>query len=198
VDGGVTAGVPAVVFLGTSLTAGLGIDPDSAFPALIQGKIDSMGWPFRVVNGGVIGETSAGGLRRLPLLLNQPVAAIVVELGANDGLRGLGIDQLIANLDSIIRLTVDRYPMAEVIIAGMEAPPDLGLRYTTQFRDVFAEVAARHDASRIPFVLEGVAGVRALNQSDGIHPTVEGHAIVAETVWQTLEPVLRRLVTANP
>ncbi len=197
VDTSVTAGPPAVVFLGTSLTAGLGVDPDSAFPALIQERIDSRGWPFRVVNGGVSGETSAGGLRRLPWLLNQPVAAVVIELGANDGLRGLDIDQLTTNLDSIIRLTAAKHPRAEVVIAGMRAPPDLGPRYTSRFRAVFIDVAARHDAARIPFLLEGVAGVSALNQSDGIHPTVEGHAILAETVWQTLEPVLRRLGSAE-
>lgn len=185
---------PVVLFLGTSLTAGLGVDPDAAFPALVQAKIDSLGWEFAVANRGVSGETSAGGLRRLPWLLRQPIAVLVLELGANDALRGLDIEQLEINLDSIVVSTRATYPDVRVVIAGMWAPPDLGKRYSTEFRLVFEKLASRHDAALIPFLLEGVGGVAALNQADGIHPTAEGHAVIAETVWRTVEPVLRSLV----
>jgi acyl-CoA thioesterase-1 len=185
---------PVVLFLGTSLTAGLGVDPDAAFPALVQAKIDSLGWAFAVANMGVSGETSAGGLRLLPWLLRRPIAVLVLELGANDGLRGLDVEQLESNLDSIVVSTRRAYPDVRVVIAGMQAPPDLGRRYSTEFRLVYERLAARHDAALIPFLLEDVGGVPALNQEDGIHPTVEGHAIIAETVWRTVEPVLRSLV----
>lgn len=185
---------PVVLFLGTSLTAGLGVDAEAAFPALVQTKIDSLGWAFTVANGGVSGETSAGGVRRLPWVLRQPIAVLVLELGANDGLRGLDIAQLERNLDSIIVSTRATFPDVRIVIAGMQAPPDLGTRYSTEFRSVFVRLAGRHDAALIPFVLEDVGGVTALNQADGIHPTAEGHAVIAETVWQTLEPVLRALV----
>jgi len=185
---------PVVLFLGTSLTAGLGVDPAAAFPALVQAKIDSLGWALAVANMGVSGETSAGGLRSLPWLLQQPIAVLVLELGANDGLRGLDVEQLESNLDSIIVSTRRAYPDVRVVIAGMQAPPDLGRRYSTEFRLVFERLAARHDAALIPFLLEGVGGVTALNQADGVHPTANGHAVIAETVWRTLEPVLRSLV----
>lgn len=185
---------PVVLFLGTSLTAGLGVDPEAAFPALVQARIDSLEWAFAVENMGVSGETSAGGVRRLPWLLRQPIAVLVLELGANDGLRGLDIDQLESNLDSIVVSTRATYPDVRVVIAGMQAPPDLGRRYSTEFRLVFERLAMRHDAALVPFLLEGVGGVAALNQEDGIHPTAEGHAEIAETVWRTLEPVLRDLV----
>ncbi len=188
----VTTG-PAVVFLGTSLTAGLGVDPDSAFPALLQSKIDSAGWVFRVVNAGVSGETSAGGLRRVDWLLRDSVAVMVLELGANDGLRGLGIEQLTDNLDEIVRRTRAAHPDARVIIAGMQAPPDLGPRYTVEFRDAFAVLAERHGTVLIPFLLEGVGGEPSMNQEDGIHPTVAGHVVIAETVWRALAPVLREV-----
>ncbi len=185
---------PVVLFLGTSLTAGLGVDPEAAFPALVQARIDSLEWAVTVENMGVSGETSAGGVRSLPWLLRQPIAVLVLELGANDGLRGLDIDQLEINLDSIVVSTRATYPDVRVVIAGMQAPPDLGQRYATEFRLVFERLSMRHDAALVPFLLEGVGGVAALNQEDGIHPTAEGHAVIAETVWRTLEPVLRDLV----
>jgi acyl-CoA thioesterase-1 len=147
------------------------------------------------VNAGVSGATSAGGLRQIEWLLRQPVAVLVLELGANDGLRGLGVDQLAVNLDSIVTLTRTSHPNVRIVVAGMQAPPDLGSRYTAEFRQVFERLAARHDAALIPFLLEGVGGVIALNQEDGIHPTAEGHAVIAETVWRTLEPVLREVRT---
>jgi acyl-CoA thioesterase I len=180
-----------VLFLGTSLTAGYGIGEQAAFPALIQQKIDSAGLPFRVSNAGISGETSAGGLRRIDWSLQQPVDVLVLELGANDGLRGLPVEQLRSNLDQILRRARARYPDIGLVLIGMEAPPNLGARYTTEFRSVFVELARRYDAALVPFLLEGVAAQPALNLEDGIHPNPEGHRIVAESVWGVLEPLLR-------
>ena len=184
--------VPAVVFLGTSLTAGYGLDEDQAYPALIQQRIDSLGLPVRVVNAGVSGETSAGGLRRIDWLLRQPVAVLVLELGANDGLRGQDVDAMRANLQAIIDRTRAAHPDVAIVIAGMESPPNMGRVYTTAFRAVFPAIARANDATLIPFLLDGVAAVPDLNQADGIHPTAEGQRIVAENVWRTLGPVLER------
>jgi acyl-CoA thioesterase-1 len=181
---------PAIVFLGTSLTAGYGIGEDLAFPALIQQKLDSAGLRYRVVNAGVSGETSAGGLRRLEWLLREPVAVLVLELGANDGLRGQDVDSMEANLAAIIARTRAAYPDARIVIAGMQAPPNLGPRYAARFRDVFPHLARDHDAALIPFLLEGVAAVDTLNQADGIHPTARGHEVIAETVWPVLVRVM--------
>lgn len=180
-----------VLFLGTSLTAGYGVGEAAAFPALIQAKLDSAGLPYRVVNAGISGETSAGGLRRLDWSLQEPVAVLVLELGANDGLRGLPVDALRANLESIILRTRERYPEAAIVIAGMEAPPNLGDAYTTRFRRVYRDLAREHDAALVPFLLEGVAGNPSFNQADGIHPTVRGHERLAGNVWAVLEGVLR-------
>lgn len=182
-----------MLFLGTSLTAGYGLDASEAFPALIQSRIDSAGLRYRVVNGGEPGGTSAGGVRRVEWLLRQPVAVLVLELGANDGLRGQDIPAVGSNLQAIIDRTVNRYPTVRIVIAGMEAPPNLGTDYTTRFRRVFADVARVNNAVLIPFLLEGVAGVTELNQADGIHPTAAGHARIAETVWGAIEPVLVQL-----
>jgi acyl-CoA thioesterase-1 len=180
-----------VLFLGTSLTAGYGVGVEHAFPALVQHKLDSAGYPFRVVNAGLSGETSAGGLRRLEWSLQQPIDVLVLELGANDGLRGLPVRQLRANLDSIIAVTRRRYPDAAVIIAGMQAPPNLGAAYTTSFRATYRDLADKYDARLVPFLLEGVAAMPELNQEDGIHPNHAGHEVIAETIWQSLQPVLR-------
>jgi len=184
--------VPAVVFLGTSLTAGLGLDEDEAYPALIQQKIDSAGLPYRVINAGVSGETSAGGLRRIDWLLRQPIAVLVIELGANDGLRGQDVDSMRANIQRIIDSTKAAQPDARIVIAGMEAPPNMGRAFTDRFRRVFPELARANGAALIPFLLEGVAAVPELNQTDGIHPTAEGQRIVAENVWRILAPLLER------
>jgi acyl-CoA thioesterase-1 len=183
---------PVVLFLGTSLTAGQGVGEDEAFPALIQQKIDSAGLGFRVVNAGVSGETSAGGLRRLEWLLRQPIAVLVLELGANDGLRGQDVDSLEANLQTIVDRTTAADPGVTIVIAGMEAPPNMGRDFTARFRAVFPKLARANHAALIPFLLAGVGGVRALNQADGIHPTAEGHRIIAETAWRVLEPVLQQ------
>lgn len=184
-----------VLFLGTSLTEGHGLGNASrhAFPARVQERIDEAGLPFRVVNAGVGGDTSAGGLRRLEWLLRVPVRVLVIELGANDGLRGQDVDALRGNLLAVIDRTRARYPEVEIVLAGMRAPPNLGERYAGSFRAVFPGVAREANVILIPFLLEGVGGVRELNQADGIHPSVEGHEIIAGTVWASLEPVLRRL-----
>lgn len=185
-----------VLFLGTSLTAGYGLGAEFAYPAVIQAKIDTAGLPFRVVNAGLSGETSAGGLSRLEWSLQEPVSVLVVELGANDGLRGLSVDAMRRNLETIIRRTRERYPDAGIVIAGMEAPPNMGPEYTASFREVYPELARDHGAALVPFLLEGVAGDPALNQDDRIHPTAEGQRRVADNVWRALEPLLRARAAA--
>lgn len=185
---------PRVVFLGTSLTAGFGLaGPRESYVARLDAMGDSAGLPFQAVNAGVSGETSAGGLRRLDWVLREPLDVLVLELGANDGLRGHDPESLRSNLTQIIRRTRTRYPGTPVILAGMEAPRNLGDRYTSAFRQVFSDVARESDATLVPFLLDGVAGVTELNQDDRIHPTAEGHRRVAETVWPYLEPVIRRV-----
>jgi acyl-CoA thioesterase-1 len=184
---------PVVLFFGTSLTAGLGLAPDEAYPALIQRKIEAAGLPFRAVNAGVSGETSADGLRRIGWLLQLPIRVLVLELGANDALRGLDLSAARRNLQQIIDSTRARYPDVRVVVAGMQAPPNLGPGYTREFQRLFVDLAGRNHAALIPFLLAGVAGRPALNQSDGIHPTAAGARIVAENVWRVLLPVLRGL-----
>jgi len=176
---------PLIVFLGTSLTAGLGLpDPALAYPALIQARLDSAGLAYRVLNAGVSGETSAAALRRIDWLMNQgPVAVLFVETGANDGLRGQDPDTLRANLTAILARARQQQPPPVLIVAGMEAPPNLGRDYAARFRAVFPAVAREQGATLLPFLLEGVAGVESLNQADGIHPTAEGQRRVAELVW---------------
>lgn len=179
---------PMIVFLGTSLTAGLGLpDASLAFPGLIQARLDSAGIAYRVVNAGVSGETSAAALRRVDWLLAQgPVAVLFVETGANDGLRGQDPDSLRANIDAIFARARQQVPPPALILAGMEAPPNLGQDYTNRFRAVFPEAARASGARLLPFLLEGVAGVERLNQADGIHPTVEGQREIANLVWEVL------------
>jgi acyl-CoA thioesterase-1 len=184
-------GRPVVVFLGTSLTAGLGLERDlDTYVSVLVQMADSAGKPFHAVNAGVSGDTSAGGLRRIDWLLRTPLDVLVIELGANDGLRGQDPNAMAENLTEIIRRTRDAYPAARFLVAGMEAPPNLGDRYTAAFRAVFAEVARAQGAALIPFLLDGVAGVPELNQDDRIHPTREGHRRVAGNVWPVLEAVL--------
>jgi acyl-CoA thioesterase-1 len=185
---------PVVVFLGTSLTAGLGLPrPEDTYVARLTELADSAGIPFVAVNSGVSGDTSAGGLRRLAWVLREPLDVLVVELGANDGLRGQDPEATAGNLRAILDRTRARYPDANVVLVGMEAPPNLGQDYTARFRAVFPTVAAEEGVGLVPFLLEGVAGVPALNQDDGIHPTAEGHRMMAQTVWPVLEPILRSL-----
>jgi acyl-CoA thioesterase I len=188
--GGTDAG--RVVFVGTSLTAGYGVGEEFAWPAVIQRKIAEEGLPFQVVNAGISGETSAGGLRRIDWTLQQPVDVLVVELGANDGLRGLDPDAMRANIDEILRRARQQHPDVALVLVGMEAPPNLGEAYTMRFRNVFRDLARRHDAALVPFLLDGVAAQPALNIEDGIHPNAEGHRAIAETAWRVIGPVLRQ------
>lgn len=187
---GVDDGRPVVLFLGNSLSAGAGIDESDAFPNLIRRRIDSLGWRFQVVNAGLSGETTSGGLRRIDWLLRRPVDVLVLELGGNDGLRGISVDVAEENLRSIIRKTRDAYPDVEIVLAGMQIPPNLGHEYTQRFREMYPRVAETEQTHLIPFLLEDVGGVDSLMQADGIHPTEPGHRIVAENVWETLRPVL--------
>jgi len=186
-----------IVFLGTSLTAGLGLDPSQAFPALIQRRLDRLRLPWRTVNAGVSGETSAGALRRVDWVLKDAPAILVLETGANDGLRGLDVDTTRANLEAIVRRARADVPGIRIVLAGMEALPNMGPRYTEQFRAAFREVASREHLELIPFLLAGVGGVDSLNQADGIHPNVAGERIVAATVWRALEPMLRSRAPAT-
>ena len=180
-----------IMFLGNSLSAGYGLNPALAFPALIQQKIDSLIWPFEVVNAGLSGETSAGGLRRIDWLLKRKIDVLVLELGGNDALRGIAIEVTRKNLQGIIDKTKRAYPQVKLVIAGMQAPPNLGASYTIQFRDLFPQLAKKNDAALIPFLLESVGGVPELNQADRIHPTAAGHRIIAETIWRVLRPILQ-------
>lgn len=182
---------PTIVFLGTSLTAGYGLDPDQAFPALIQRKLDSAGLDYRVVNAGVSGETSAGALQRIDWILRQPPAVLVLETGANDGLRGQNPDSTRANIQTVIDRIRERSPGTRILLAGMEAMPNLGAQYTSRFRAIYPELARRNDLILIPFLLYGVAGIDSLNQQDGIHPNEAGERIVAGNVWSILRGVLR-------
>lgn len=183
-----------VLVLGNSIAAGSGVDADEAFPARLQQKVDSLGWAVEVTNGGVSGETTAGGLRRLDWLLRRPVDVLIVELGGNDGLRGTDPAAIRDNLQAIIDEATERYPEIHILLAGMQLPPNLGPDYTERFRELYPELAQANDnVTLIPFVLEGVGGVDRLMQSDGIHPTADGQRIVAENVWEYLKPVLESM-----
>jgi acyl-CoA thioesterase-1 len=178
-----------VVVLGDSLTAGLGLDPGDAYPALLQRKLNDHGYSFEVVNAGVSGDTSADGLRRADWALDGDVQILILALGGNDGLRALPPAQMKENLQRII--TRARQRGIAVLLVGMEAPPNFGERYTTEFRAVFAELAAANHLVFIPFLLEGVAGVASLNQADGLHPTARGAERIADTVWPLLEKMIQ-------
>ena len=182
---------PRVIALGDSLTAGLGLLEQQAYPAMLQKKIDADGYEFEVVNAGVSGDTSAGGLRRLDWALEGDARVLIVALGANDGLRGLSVAEMKKNLAEIIEQARERKVV--VVLAGMEAPPNYGPEYTASFRQAFQDVAREQRVLFIPFLLAGVAGQAALNQGDGIHPTADGAAVVAETVWRVLRPVLDQM-----
>jgi acyl-CoA thioesterase-1 len=179
-----------IIFFGNSLTAGYGLSTTQAFPALIQMKIDSAGLPYKVVNAGVSGETSSGGNARVDWILKQKVDVFVLELGANDGLRGIPLAETRKSLQSIIDKVKAKYPDARLVLAGMQIPPNMGQQYTTEFRNIYPELATKNDMKLIPFLLDRVGGEASLNQGDGIHPTAEGHKIVAENVWQQLKEVL--------
>lgn len=191
-----TESKPRIVFLGDSLTAGLGLSPDASYPALLQRRLDDRGYRYEVVNAGVSGDTSAGGLRRLDWSLEGDVKILVVALGANDGLRGLSPQDMRANLSTMLDRA--REKGLTVILAGMEAPPNYGADYTRQFRDVYLELAKKYDVRFVPFLLEGVAGISGLNQPDGIHPNARGAQLIADLLWPVLEPVLARPAAVSP
>jgi acyl-CoA thioesterase-1 len=186
---------PLIVVLGDSLTAGLGLSPEEAYPAVLERQLRQEGFNYHVVNAGISGDTSAGGLSRVDLALEGDVRVLVVALGGNDGLRGLPVTQLKSNLSRIIERAQGRG--IKVVLAGMEAPTNWGDMYTRGFRDVYSSLAKQYDVPLVPFLLEGVAMVPHLNQRDGIHPTAEGDRIVAETVWKVLKPVVERLPATN-
>ena len=188
----VTSGKKTVLFFGNSLSAGYGVEPTQAFPALVGEKIDSAGLNYKVVNAGLSGETTAGGKSRIGWVLRQPVDVFVLELGGNDGLRGIELKATRQNLQAIIDTVRQKNPQTQIVIAGMQIPPNMGAAYTAEFRAIFKELADKNRAILIPFLLENVGGIPGLNQADGIHPTPKGHRIVANTVWKILEPVLRR------
>src|SRR5688572_25012989 len=185
------AAQPRIVFLGDSLTAGYGLAKEESVPSLIQGRVRAEGYPYEVVNAGVSGDTSAGGLSRLEWSLEGDVKLLVIELGANDGLRGLPVAAMKDNLDRIIARAKARGIM--VVLTGMEAPPNYGAAYTAEFRQAFRDLADEHDVAFVPFFLEGVAGIPTLNQGDGIHPNAEGARIVERSIWQAIEPILADL-----
>lgn len=178
-----------IVFFGNSLTAAYQLSPEQGFPALIQEKIDSLGLPYTCVNAGLSGETTADGVARIDWILQQPVDIFVLELGGNDALRGLPLAESKKNLQAIIDKVKAKYPDCKIVVAGMMAPPNLG-SYAKDFQKIFPEIAKKNNAALIPFLLEGVGGDPKLNLPDGIHPTAEGHKILAETVWKTLKPLL--------
>lgn len=179
-----------ILFFGTSLTAGYGLEQGEAYPELLQKKLDSLKLPYKAINGGLSGETSAAGKNRIDWLLKQPIAVFVLELGANDGLRGIAVNETTANLQTIIDKVKKKYPQAKMILTGMEVPPNMGAKYASDFRNMFKTLAAKNEMVFLPFLLEGVAGIPKLNQNDGIHPTAEGQKILAENVWTKLKGVL--------
>lgn len=188
-----------MVILGDSITAGHGLDPREAYPALLQAKIDAAGLPYTVANAGVSGDTSAGGLRRVAWALGKGGAEVlVVALGGNDGLRGIPPEQTRANLAGIIDQARAAHPAIKIVIAGMRMPDNMGGDFTTRFQAVFPEIAAEKKTALVPFLLEGVGGVESLNQADRIHPTAAGQARIAETVWKVMEPALTEPSGTDP
>ena len=179
-----------IIFFGNSLTAGYGVEPTEAFPALIQEKIDSLSLPYKVVNAGLSGETTSGGKNRVSWILKNRCDVFVLELGANDGLRGIPVTETAKNLQVIIDQVKAKNPQVKLVLTGMEVPPNMGGKYASDFHDVFPALAKKNKMAFVPFLLEDVAGITNLNQSDGIHPTVEGHKILAENVWEVLEQIL--------
>lgn len=179
-----------ILFYGDSLTAGYGLSPEEAFPALVEKKLNQDEKKVRVVNAGLSGETSAGGLTRLDWVIRQHIDVFVLELGANDGLRGLPLEQTQKNLQQIIDRVKAKFPNVKIVIAGMMVPPNMGPEYTTKFRKIFPDLAKKNNATLIPFLLQDVAGNERLNIEDGIHPNPEGHKIVAENVVKVIAPLI--------
>ena len=184
---------PVVLFFGTSLTAGLGLDPEQAFPALIEKKAAAEGLPIKVVNAGLSGETTAGAARRIDWVLRTPVDMVVIEEGANDALRGLSPSAARANLERVIAVVRQKQPAAKIVLVQMEAPPNLGPAYARSFRTIYSDIAKKEGIPLLPFLLEGVAGIPRLNQPDGLHPNLAGERIVADNLWRALKPILDSL-----
>lgn len=180
-----------ILFFGNSLTAGYGLDPAESFPSLIQEKLDSLHLPFKVINAGVSGETTSGGVGRIDWILQQPVDIFVLELGANDGLRGIPLNVTQKNLQTIIDKVKSKYSSAKIVLAGMQIPPNMGPEYTTKFKKIYPELASLNNIKLIPFLLDGVGGNPELNQQDGIHPNETGEKIVAENVWKVLRELCK-------
>ncbi|WP_047546140.1 arylesterase [Psychroserpens sp. Hel_I_66] len=181
-----------ILCFGDSITAGYGLDDtDDAYPALLQEKIDALGLNYTVINSGLSGETTAGGKSRIDWILKQDIAIFLLELGANDGLRGVALSETRANLQAIIDVVKQKSEDTKIILAGMQLPPNMGQDYTTEFKDMYSELAEKNDLEFIPFILKDVGGIAELNQNDGIHPTEKGHKIVANTVWEVLGPLVR-------
>jgi acyl-CoA thioesterase-1 len=190
-DSTATATKKTILFFGNSLSAGYGLDdPRQAFAGLVLSRLDSLGLPWTVVNAGVSGETTAGGEGRIDWILKQPVDIFVLELGGNDGLRGIPVTETRENLQTIIDKVRSAYPNVKIVLAGMMVPPNMGPDYGKEFEKIYPELAAKNKVTLIPFLLEGVGGEPSLNLPDGIHPTPEGHRIVMETVWKALQPLL--------
>ncbi len=183
-------GEKVILFFGNSLTAGYGLDTQEAFPALIQNRLDSLGFAYTVVNSGLSGETTSGGKNRLDWVLNQKIDVFVLELGANDGLRGIPLKETRNNLQEIIDAVRAKNENTQIILAGMQIPPNMGKAYTSEFKTIFPELAEKNNITLIPFLLDGVAGNPSLNQTDGIHPTLEGQKIVANNVWSVLQEMV--------
>ena len=179
-----------ILFYGDSLTAGYGLSTDQAFPAIVQRKIKEKGYNYEVINAGLSGETSAGGLSRIKWVLKKPVDIFVLELGANDGLRGLPLEQTEKNLQQIINVVKEANPSVKIVIAGMMVPPNMGQEYSAAFQQLFKDLSKKNNSLLIPFLLEGVAGDKDLNLNDGIHPNSKGHIIVADNVWGVIKPLL--------
>jgi acyl-CoA thioesterase-1 len=187
-----TTGSKVILFFGNSLTAGYGLDIQEAFPALLQQRIDSLNLPFTVINSGVSGETTTGGKNRLNWVLEQKIDIFVLELGANDGLRGIPLQETRKNLQEIIDAVRSKNPETKIVLAGMQIPPNMGNAYTSEFRNIYPDLAKKNETYLIPFLLKDVAGIPELNQDDGIHPTAEGEKIVADNVWDVLKEVLQK------
>jgi acyl-CoA thioesterase-1 len=184
---------PVVLFFGTSLTAGLGLDPEQAYPSLIEKKAQAEGIPIKVVNAGLSGETTAGALRRIDWVLRTPTDLVVIEAGANDALRGLSPEDARANLEQLIAAVRAKQPGTKIALIQMEAPPNYGVAYTRSFRAIYSDVAAKEKVALLPFLLDGVAGIPRLNQPDGVHPNLTGERIVADNVWKALKPEVAKL-----
>lgn len=186
-----TSSTKTILVFGDSLTAGYGLDDQSeSYPSVLQTKIDSAKLPYTIVNGGLSGETSAGGKSRIDWLLKQPVDVFVLELGANDGLRGIPVEETEQNLQTIIDRVKAKYPKAKLVMLGMQVPPNMGATYVSNFKDMFPKLATKNNMTLVPFLLQGVGGVRSLNQKDGIHPTAAGAKILAANVWQVIKDIL--------